>query len=105
VENLLAEARRRADAAGHYRYPYPKAYGGRDGTNLDMAIIREHLAAQGLGLHNDLQNEHSIVGNNVGLLLVLHYGSEAQKAAWIDALLEGRSGFAFGSPSRSTAPM
>jgi len=95
-ENLLAEARRRADAAGHYRYPYPKAYGGRDGTNLDMAIIREHLAAQGLGLHNDLQNEHSIVGNNVGLLLVLHYGSEAQKAAWIDALLEGRSGFAFG---------
>ena len=95
-ENLLAEARRRADAAGHYRYPYPKAYGGRDGTNLDMAIIREHLAAQGLGLLNDLQNEHSIVGNNVGLLLVLHYGSEAQKAAWIDALLEGRSGFAFG---------
>ena len=95
-ENLLAEARRRADAAGHYRYPYPKAYGGRDGTNLDMAIIREHLAAKGLGLHNDLQNEHSIVGNNVGLLLVLHYGSEAQKAAWIDALLEGRSGFAFG---------
>jgi alkylation response protein AidB-like acyl-CoA dehydrogenase len=95
-ENLLAEARRRADAAGHYRYPYPRAYGGRDGTNLDMAIIREHLAAKGLGLHNDLQNEHSIVGNNVGLLLVLHYGSAAQKAAWIDALLEGRSGFAFG---------
>ena len=95
-ENLLAEARRRADAAGHYRYPYPKAYGGRDGTNLDMAIIREHLAAKGLGLHNDLQNEHSIVGNNVGLLLVLHYASAAQKAAWIDALLEGRSGFAFG---------
>ncbi|MEJ0043435.1 MAG: hypothetical protein WDM81_14975 [Rhizomicrobium sp.] len=22
-----------------------------------MAIIREHLAAKGLGLHNDLQNE------------------------------------------------
>ena len=38
-------------------------YGGRDGTNLAMAIIREHLAAKGLGLHNDLQNESSIVGN------------------------------------------
>jgi len=95
-EALLAEARRRADAAGHYRYPYPKEYGGRDGTNLGMAIIREHLAAKGLGLHNDLQNEHSIVGNNVGLLLVLSYGSEKQKAEWIDALLEGKRGFAFG---------
>ena len=29
-EALLAEARRRADAAGHYRYPLPKAYGGQD---------------------------------------------------------------------------
>jgi len=94
-EDLLAEARRRADAAGHYRYPYPEEYGGRGGSNLGMAIIREHLAAKGLGLHNDLQNEHSIVGNNVGLLLVLNYGSEAQKAEWIDALLEGRKGFAF----------
>ena len=94
-EELLAEARRRADAAGHYRYPYPKEYGGQGGSNLGMAIIREHLAARGLGLHNDLQNEHSIVGNNVGLLLVLDYGSEAQKAEWIDALLEGRKSFAF----------
>jgi acyl-CoA dehydrogenase len=95
-EALLAEARRRADAAGHYRYPYPEEYGGQDGTNLGMAVIREHLAHRGLGLHNDLQNEHSIVGNNVGLLLMLHYGSEAQREYWIPALLEGRGGFAFG---------
>ena len=95
-EALLAEARRRADAAGHYRYPYPKAFGGQDGTNLGMAVIREHLATRGLGLHNDLQNEHSIVGNNVGLLLMLSYGSERQKEEWIPALLEGRMGFAFG---------
>ena len=74
-EALLAEARRRADAAGHYRYAFPKEYGGRDGTNLGMAVIREHLARKGLGLHCDLQNEHAIVGNNVGLLLMLHYGS------------------------------
>ncbi len=95
-EALLAEARRRADAAGHYRYPFPKEYGGRDGTNLGMAVIREHLARRGLGLHNDLQNEHSIVGNNVGLLLMLEYGTEAQKAEWVDRLAEGRGGFAFG---------
>ena len=95
-EELMAEARRRADAAGHYRYPFPKAYGGKDGTNLGMAIIREYLAAKGLGLHCDLQTEHSIVGNNVGLLLMLEYGTEEQKAEWIDDLAEGRRGFAFG---------
>ncbi len=46
-EALLAEARRRADAAGHYRYPFPEEYGGQDGTNLGMAVIREHFAGQG----------------------------------------------------------
>jgi acyl-CoA dehydrogenase len=95
-EALLAEARRRADAAGHYRYAFPAKYGGRDGTNLGMAVIREHLASKGLGLHCDLQNEHMIVGNNVGLLLMLEYGSPAQQADWVDALAAGRRGFAFG---------
>ena len=61
-----------------------------------MAVIREHFAAKGLGLHNDLQNEHSIVANNVGLLLMLAYGTESQKAEWIPLLLEGKRGFAFG---------
>ncbi|HBF63206.1 MAG TPA: acyl-CoA dehydrogenase [Gammaproteobacteria bacterium] len=95
-EALLAQAKRVADAAGHYRYPLPEEYGGSNGTNLDMAVIREHLATKGLGLHNDLQNEHSIVGNNVGLLLMIEYGTDEQKAEWIDALAEGRAGFAFG---------
>ena len=95
-EQLLHEAKRRADKAGHYRYPFPKQYGGRDGTNLGMAIIREHLAAKGLGLHCDLQNEHAIVGNNVGLLLMIKYGTDEQKKDWIDDLAEGRRGFAFG---------
>ncbi len=95
-EELLRAARRRADAAGHYRYAFPKEYGGRDGTNLGMAVIREHFATKGLGLHNDLQNEHSIVGNNVGLLLMLEYGTEDQKAEWVEDLAVGRRGFAFG---------
>ena len=95
-ELLLGEARRRADSAGHYRYAFPAEYGGKDGTNLGMAVIREHLAAKGLGLHNDLQNEHSIVGNNVGLLLMINYGSEHQKSEWIEDLAAGRRGFAFG---------
>ncbi len=95
-EMLLAEAVRRADAAGHYRYAFPAAYGGRDGTNLGMAIIREHLASKGLGLHCDLQNEHMIVGNNVALLLMLHYGTPEQQAEWVEELAAGRKGFAFG---------
>ena len=95
-EDLLLEAKRRADIAGHFRFSSPKEFGGRDGSNLDMAIIREHLAARGLGLHNDLQNEHSIVGNNVGLLLMIHYGSAQQKAEWIDDLSECRRYFTVG---------
>lgn len=95
-EALLHKTRRIADEAGHYRYPLSSEYGGKNGTNLGMAIIREHLAAKGLGLHNDLQTEHSIVGNNVGLLLMLQYGTDEQKEDWIPGLLEGTRGFAFG---------
>jgi acyl-CoA dehydrogenase len=95
-EALLHKVRRMADDAGFYRYPLPKRYGGRDGTNLGMAIIREHLAAKGLGLHCDLQNEHSIVSNHVGVLLMLEYGTDEQKEEFLDALLDGTTGFAFG---------
>ncbi|MBI1340562.1 acyl-CoA dehydrogenase [bacterium] len=95
-EALLREARRRAVAAGHYTFALPRELGGGGGGHLDMAVIREHLAAKGLGLHNDLQNEHSIVGNNVGLMLMSIYGSEAQKAEWMPALREGSRFFAFG---------
>ena len=58
-EDLLGEMRKLADQEGHLRYGLPKEYGGKDGSNLSMAIIREHLALKGLGLHNDLQNENS----------------------------------------------
>ena len=95
-EDLLHQTKRMADAAGFYRYPFPAEYGGSEGTIYGMAVIREHLARRGLGLHNDLQNEHSIVGNNVALLLMINYGTEEQKADWVDDLAEGRRGFAFG---------
>jgi alkylation response protein AidB-like acyl-CoA dehydrogenase len=95
-EALLHRVKRLADEAGHYRYPLAAEYGGKGGSNLGMAVIRDHLARKGLGLHNDLQNEHSIVGNNVGLLLMIEYGTDEQKAEWVDDLAEGRRGFAFG---------
>jgi acyl-CoA dehydrogenase len=95
-EALLAEMRRRADTAGHFRYALPEELGGRGGTNLGMAVIREHLARKGLGLHNDLQNESSIVGNNVAALLMLRYGTDEQRRAWIEDLAAGRRTIAFG---------
>ena len=95
-EDLLRQAKDLAIEAGVFHYPFPAEFGGRDGSNLGMAIIREHLAAKGLGLHNDLQNEHSIVGNSVGLLLMLEYGTEEQKATWLDGMRNARMGFAFG---------
>ncbi len=95
-EELLAEMRRRADKAGHLRYAVPKAYGGQDGTSLGMAIIREHLAAKGLGLHNDLQNESSIVGNFPTVFMIDRFGTEQQKRDFIEGIITGTQRVAFG---------
>jgi alkylation response protein AidB-like acyl-CoA dehydrogenase len=95
-EELLAEMRRRADAAGWLRLALPREYGGQDATNLEMAIIREHLATKGLGLHNDLQNESSVVGNFPTVLMMRDFGTEAQKAEWMPGFLDGSRRLAFG---------
>jgi acyl-CoA dehydrogenase len=95
-EQLLREAKRRADKAGHLRYALPKEFGGKDGTNLGMAVIREHLARKGLGLHNDLQNEHSIVGNMPGVLMLRDFGTEEQKKKLIPASFNGEYIACFG---------
>jgi alkylation response protein AidB-like acyl-CoA dehydrogenase len=95
-EELLAEMRRRADRAGWLRLALPAEYGGRDATNLEMAIIREHLATKGLGLHNDLQNESSVVGNFPTVLMMRDFGTEQQKAAWMPGFLDGSRRLAFG---------
>ncbi|WAC22591.1 acyl-CoA dehydrogenase family protein [Blastomonas sp. SL216] len=95
-EELLREAQRRADAAGHWRFSAPKKYGGQDGSNLWMAVIREHFAAQGLGLHNDLQNEHSIVGNFPFVAMFEEFGTEEQKQEFILGGFERKRITAFG---------
>ena len=95
-ETLLAEARRRADRAGHLRFALPAEFGGRDGSNLWMAVIREHLAARGLGLHNDLQNEHSVVANNPFVLAIRDFGTPAQCDELIHGMLDERVRLAFG---------
>jgi acyl-CoA dehydrogenase len=95
-EALLAEMRRRADQAGWLRLALPTEYGGQAASNLKMAIIREHLASRGLGLHNDLQQESSVVGNFPTVLMMRDFGTEAQKAEWMPGFLDGSRRLAFG---------
>ncbi len=95
-EALLAQMRAAADEAGFLRWHLPARFGGSDGTNLGMAIVREHLARRGLGLHNDLQNENSIVGNFPTVLMMERFGSASQQAYWIPRMLEGGARIGFG---------
>jgi acyl-CoA dehydrogenase len=86
-EELLRECKKLADKAGHYRFALPKEFGGKDGSHLAMAIIREHLARKGLGLFNDLQNEHSIVANLPQVLMFRDFGTPAQQEEFINGML------------------
>ena len=94
-EALLRRVKNLADKAGHYRFALPKKYGGSDGSDLWMAVIREHFAAKGLGLHNDLQNEHSIVGNLPLVTMLDLYGSPGQRAM-IEGSITGEYRVTFG---------
>jgi acyl-CoA dehydrogenase len=103
-EELLAKARKLADDAGHLRYAWPVEMGGKGGTQLAMAIIREHLAAKGLGLFNDLQTEHSIVGNNPFVLMFKEFATNEQYDRYADKLLNGgmRTGFGLTEPNHGS---
>jgi len=48
-----------------------------------MAVIRDRFTQRGLGLHNDLQNEHSIVGNFPFVAMFDTFGTDAQKREFI----------------------
>mgnify|MGYP001480636716 CR=1 FL=1 len=95
-EELLWEAKQRADRAGHLRFSLPEEFGGKGGSNLWMAVIREHFASKGLGLHNDLQNEHSIVGNFPLVVMLRDFGTPAQKEEFINGTLSGTRRITFG---------
>jgi alkylation response protein AidB-like acyl-CoA dehydrogenase len=100
-EDLLTESRKLADEAGFYRLSLPVQYGGQNspdgrGSNLWMAVIREHLAAKGLGLFNDLQTEHSMVGNFPDVIMLMGFGSEQQKKEFIPLRLESKFRMTFG---------
>ena len=91
---LIEEMERRADKAGHLRYGLPKSCGGQAPGSLMIAAIREHLAARGLGLHNDLQDESSIVGNFPIVPVLDAYGTPEQKT-YIDGIITGKKHLSF----------
>ena len=94
-EELLVEMMRRADTAGLYRFALPAELGGSDGSNLEMAVIREHLANKPLGLHSDLQTESSCVGN-FPIVLVFHALGSPEQKQLIEPLLRHEVACAFG---------
>jgi acyl-CoA dehydrogenase len=69
-----------------------------------MAGIREHLAAKGLGLFNDLQTEHSIVGNNPFIVMFEEFATPDQYKRYSDDLLNGRlrTGFGLTEPNHGS---
>lgn len=91
---LLSEMERRADAAGHLRLCLPESCGGQAAGNLMNAAVREHLAAKGLGLHNDLQDENSVVGNFPIVPALARFGTDAQKQ-FIEGIITGRKHLSF----------
>jgi alkylation response protein AidB-like acyl-CoA dehydrogenase len=94
-ETLLVEMMRRADAAGLYRFALPSELGGSEGTNREMAAIREHLANKPLGLHSDLQTESSCVGN-FPIVLVLHALGSPEQKEMIEPLIRHEVACGFG---------
>jgi alkylation response protein AidB-like acyl-CoA dehydrogenase len=92
---LLDEMRDRADEAGLHRLVLPESRGGREIDNLTMAVLREHLASEGPGLHNVLPHEASVVGNFPIAQILLRYGDDSQEA-YLEALVEREASCAFG---------
>jgi len=49
-----------------------------------------------LGLFNDLQNEQSVVGNFLDIVMIRHFGTEDQKRDLICGRLQGKVRITFG---------
>ena len=103
-ELLVAEMRRRADAAGWLRWGLPERLGGHGASNLEMAYIREHLGAKGVGLHDDALYESSVVGNFPVVSMFDSVASPEQRAGWIEPMITGERavGFALTEPDHGS---
>ena len=74
----------------------PRELGGRGGSNLALAVVREHLNRLGIGLHNDPQSEISLIGNFPTVILAHEFGTPAQQTFFVEGALRREVGLAFG---------
>jgi len=95
-ESLLEQMMERADRAGLWRFGLPRELGGRGGSNLALAVAREHLNRLGIGLHNDPQSEISLIGNFPTVILAHEFGTPAQQKFFVEGALRREVGLAFG---------
>ena len=95
-ESLLEQMMQRADRAGLWRFGLPRELGGRGGSNLALAVVREHLNRLGIGLHNDPQSEISLIGNFPTVILAHEFGTPAQQTFFVEGALRREVGLAFG---------
>lgn len=102
-EALLKHTKSLADKAGFYRFAVPKEFGGSGTTslNLHMCAIRFFLSSHpvyggGVSLANDLQSEHSVVGNHPFITLIHAYGTPEQQRTMIPASIRGEMRSTFG---------
>ena len=95
-ESLLEQMMERADRAGLWRFGLPRELGGRGGSNLALAVVREHLNRLGIGLHNDPQSEISLIGNFPTVILAHEFGTPAQQTFFVEGALRREVGLAFG---------
>lgn len=72
-------------AAGLWRLPVPEAWGGLGGSWQDCLAALEGLASTA----NDLGFMISTLGHIGSLRVILEEGSEAQRARWLPALMDG----------------
>jgi alkylation response protein AidB-like acyl-CoA dehydrogenase len=88
---LSAELRRAVAAAGGYGFTVPSAFGGKDGKYVELALVEEELAANGLGpLAVEISGELTI-----GAGSLLAYGTEQQKRTFLPLVADGEM-MAFG---------
>ncbi|HEB52390.1 MAG TPA: acyl-CoA dehydrogenase [bacterium] len=83
---LSAELRRAVAAAGAYGFTVPGEFGGKDGAYVQLALLEEELAANGLGpLAVEISGELTI-----GAGSLLAYGTEGQKRTFLPLVAEGQ---------------
>ncbi len=83
---LSAALRRTVAGAGAYGFTVPGAFGGRDGSYVQLALLEEELAANGLGpLAVEISGELTI-----GAGSLLAYGTDAQKRTFLPLVAEGQ---------------